>query len=150
MTERESELEAALLGMKHRVMADGKPCWCLLWPDEEVEAEKFLSGPPGSKATNENPIEGHGDHCLMARAALEVLEESVLIPNRGGCDIGPAITLAPGESWVVDSDCMILAHGYLADWQHYPPGFVFLNDTDQTRSWLIEYPVVVDTGLRSS
>lgn len=73
MSERELELEQALLGMKHRTMADGSPCWCFMWPDEEPGIEKALSGPPGSKATNENPIEGHGDHCLLARAALEPL-----------------------------------------------------------------------------
>lgn len=71
MNDRESELEAALLGMKHRTMADGSPCWCLLWPDEEADAERILSGQPGTQGTNESPVQGHGDHCLLARAALE-------------------------------------------------------------------------------
>jgi hypothetical protein len=70
VSEREKELEQALLGMKHRVMADGSPCWCLLWPDEEHEAEKLLSTlpPVGPEVGGHG---AHGDHCLRARAALE-------------------------------------------------------------------------------
>ena len=74
MSDRELELEAALLGMKHRTMADGSPCWCFLWPDEEEKAEPTLSGQPGQEATNENHAQGHGEHCLLARAALEPIK----------------------------------------------------------------------------
>lgn len=35
------------------------------------------------------------------------------------------ITLAPGEIWVVDEQCMIMHQGYLADWVGYFEGDKF-------------------------
>lgn len=53
------ELRAVLMQMRHRDL-DGKPCWCMLWPDEqELETMRNIF-----------QVEGHGDHCIAANAAF--------------------------------------------------------------------------------
>lgn len=52
---------------------------------------------------------------------------------------GGSITLKPGESWTVDQQCMIMAIGYLADWQPYNQGDVFLNNGDREYTFDIDY-----------
>lgn len=61
--DRAEEAGEALKMAKHRDMADGSPCWCLLWPDEEPEATIAK--------------EGHGPHCIAARAVLSQLSDDV-------------------------------------------------------------------------
>jgi len=48
-----------------------------------------------------------------------------------------SITLKPGETWVVDDQCMIMHQGYLADWVGYFKGDKFLlEDRPSTKDFL--------------
>lgn len=51
---------------------------------------------------------------------------------------GGSITLKPGETWVVDEQCMILHLGYLADWVGYFKGdkFTLSDDPERVKSFL--------------
>lgn len=54
---------------------------------------------------------------------------------------GGTITLAPGEVWIVDQQCMILHQGYLADWVGYFAGdkFFFEDRPGTTTTFDIDY-----------
>lgn len=70
------------------------------------------------------------------------------------------ITLKPGETWIVDEQCMILHKGYLADWVGYNEGMkFFLEDRPGTKDFLspdgtvtfdIDYGTEIETAKPSS
>lgn len=41
---KRDDIMAALLGVKHRVMSDGLPCFCAIWPDEDPESALVKEG----------------------------------------------------------------------------------------------------------